>query len=184
MNEQPVPPPPAPPTTPGDMRAYVSENRLLLAIIAGLTVVVLGLAGAWVAQNQVTVEEAQKVRDLRDTRDDLQVQLDTAQNRLEEVSAENEDRKSREADLAAAEAAVATRENELGPREADLKTREEAASKKESDLEAREVALRPGEDATWWVAGVQECLARGGDYINATVQESRVLGRDLSCYTG
>jgi cytoskeletal protein RodZ len=94
-------------------------------LIAALTVLLLGAAGAWVAQHQVTRNEAQKVLDLRETRDDLQDKLDIAQDRLEEVSAENEDRKSREADLAAAEAAVAQRENEIGTREAAVTATEQ-----------------------------------------------------------
>ncbi|MFH6687317.1 hypothetical protein QVL82_00560 [Cellulosimicrobium funkei] len=125
MSTPPVPPPPAPAAPSNRTGEYVTKNRTLLIIIAALTVLLLGAVGAWVAQNQVTIEEAQKVRDLRDTRDDLQEELSIAQDRLEEVSAENEDRKSREADLAASEAAVAQRENELGTREAAVTATEQ-----------------------------------------------------------
>lgn len=125
MSTPPVPPPPNQVTHTTAARDYISKNRALLAIIAGLVVVVLGLAGAWVAQNEVTRNEAAKVLDLRETRDGLQDELSVAQDRLAEVSSENEDRKSREADLAAAEAAVAQRENEVGTREAAVTATEE-----------------------------------------------------------
>ncbi len=125
MSTPPVPPPPAPAAPSNRTGEYVTKNRTLLIIIAALTVLLLSAVGAWVAQNQVTIEEAQKVRDLRETRDNLQEDLSIAQDRLEEVSAENEDRKSREADLAAAEAAVAQRENEVGTREAAVTATEQ-----------------------------------------------------------
>ncbi|MFD6029241.1 hypothetical protein ACFWE5_00895 [Cellulosimicrobium funkei] len=184
MSTTPVPPPPSQTTRATAASDYISKNRTLVAVIAALALLLLGAAGAWIAQNQVTIEEAQKVRDLRGTRDDLQEQLDIAQNRLEEVSAENENRKSREADLAAAEAAVATRENEVTPREADLKAREDAVAKLEGELEQRSAALSANEDDRWWVAKVEECLSRGGSYVNASVSTSSYLGNDFSCYTG
>ncbi len=143
--ELPVPPPP-PPATParskgGSARAYVSANRTLLIVIAALAILLLGAAVAWVAQHQVTVNEAQKVLDLRETRDELEGKLSIAQDRLAEVSSENEDRKSREADLAAAEAAVAKRENEVG-------TREAAVSATEQQVAA--TTIKPGR----WTVGV------------------------------
>lgn len=125
MSTPPVPPPPTPAATSNPTGEYVTKNRTPLIIIASLAALLLGAVGAWVAQHQVTIEEAQKVRDLRETRDGLQEELSIAQDRLEEVSAENENRKSREADLAAAAAAVAQRENEVGTREAAVAATEQ-----------------------------------------------------------
>lgn len=185
MSTPPVPPPPAASGTRQNRTGdYIAKNRTLLIIIAAMAAFLLGAVGAWIAQHQVTVQEAQKVLDLRATRDGLEDELGIAQSRLEEVSSENEDRKSREADLAAAEAAVATRENEVSPREADIKAREDAVAAREADIEQRSTALNSSEDSRWWVPKVEECLGRGGSYVNASVTTSSFLGNDFSCYTG
>ncbi|MBN0040214.1 hypothetical protein JN535_08545 [Cellulosimicrobium cellulans] len=184
--EVPVPPPPAPAPQPkrGGARDYIDANRTLLIVIAALAVLLLGASAAWVAQHQVTVNEAQKVLDLRETRDELQARLDDTRQTLEAVSAERDELRGRETDLSVAEANMSTREEGLAPKEEALKEREAAAATKEAELQAREDALKSSESDQWWVPKVAECLARGGSYINASVSVSSFGGDDFSCYTG
>ena len=83
----------------------------------------------WVAQHQVTVNEADKVRDLRETRDNTQEKRDIAQVRLEEVSAQNEERKSREGDLATAGSRVDRAESEAHLASSKLTHRQASSSR-------------------------------------------------------
>lgn len=84
-------------------------------------------------------------------------------------------------------AAWNTQDAEFRQLDADLATREQDVAAREAEVQRRESEVSAtsqlaAEEA--WVGQVRECLARPGEYINASVSNSSVLGVDFTCFSG